>query len=144
MSDTVLITGGLGYVGMRLAEWLLNMSDFSPRLADINIASIPDCLKEAEAMHLDLQSPESLDKCMKGIDCVVHLGGMSVEPESNAWEQVLTANIVGTHNVFEAARRAGVRRMVYASSHHAIGYHRRAHMLVGRVEPGAEPQRVYG
>jgi hypothetical protein len=54
---------------------------------------------------------------------VVHLGGVSTEAP---WRQILEMNIDGTYAVFEAARRAGVGRVVYASSNHAVGFSPRA------------------
>jgi uronate dehydrogenase len=58
----------------------------------------------------------------KGVDALVHLGGFPVE---GAWEVILRANIVGTYNVFEAARQNGARRIVFATSNHAVGFYRR-------------------
>jgi uronate dehydrogenase len=80
-----------------------------------------------------------LEKAMAGIDCVVHLAGMSVEA---AWEHVLPLNIEGCYNVFEAARRSGVKRMVFASSNHAIGFHRRERFIDNNVVP--RPDTRYG
>jgi uronate dehydrogenase len=58
----------------------------------------------------------------KGVDAIVHLGGYSVE---GPWEGILSANIIGCYNVFEAARRNGVKRMLFATSNHAVGFYRR-------------------
>jgi nucleoside-diphosphate-sugar epimerase len=67
----------------------------------------------------DLTDLEALVAAFDGAQGVVHLGATSaVESE---WEAVLSSNLIGTYNVFEAARRAGVERVVFASSNHAIG-----------------------
>ena len=66
----------------------------------------------------------------QGVDAIVHLGGFSVE---GPWETILRANIVGAYNVFEAARRNGVRRLVFASSNHAVGFYRRDQTIDHRV-----------
>lgn len=67
----------------------------------------------------DLVDLEALVKAFEGAQGVVHLGATSaVESE---WDAVLNSNLVGTYNVFEAARRAGVERVVFASSNHSIG-----------------------
>ena len=58
-----------------------------------------------------------------GVDAVVHLAGIPVEAR---FAKLLAANIDGTYQVFEAAHQAGVPRVVYASSNHAVGYHERA------------------
>ena len=55
----------------------------------------------------------------EGADAVIHLGGI---PTEDAWEPILDVNIHGTYTIFEAARRAGVPRVVYASSNHAVGF----------------------
>ena len=68
---------------------------------------------------------------MEGIDCVVHLGGI---PREAPWNAILPNNIEGTYHVFEAAREKGVRRVVFASSNHVIGYYR-AGFAAGVHEP---------
>ena len=76
---------------------------------------------------------------MQGMECVVHLAGQAVEAD---WEVVLPLNIEGCYNVFEAARRGGVRRVVFASSNHAVGFHRRERFLDDTVQP--RPDTRYG
>src|SRR5699024_1938980 len=71
----------------------------------------------------DISSYEEVLALMTGVDTVVHLAG-SASPES-AWDDVLETNIVGLRNVLEAARSAGVRRVVFASSNHAMGMYDR-------------------
>jgi uronate dehydrogenase len=75
----------------------------------------------------------------KGVDAVVHLGGHSVE---GPWEVIHNANIVGCYNVFEAARRNGVKRILFPTSNHAVGYYRRDHTIDHRVYP--KPDSRYG
>ncbi len=58
-----------------------------------------------------------------GADAVIHLGGI---PTEDAWAPILDVNINGTYTVFEAARRTGVPRVVFASSNHAVGFSPRA------------------
>jgi len=75
----------------------------------------------------------------KGVDAVVHLGGFSVE---GSWEVILRANIIGTYNAFEAARRNGARRIVFATSNHAVGFYRRDETIDHRASP--KPDSRYG
>jgi uronate dehydrogenase len=75
-----------------------------------------------EIVTLDLADMRGLQVAMEGIDCVVHLAGI---PTEAPWERILETNIAGCYNVFEAARLKGVRRVVFASSNHAVGFHRR-------------------
>jgi uronate dehydrogenase len=70
----------------------------------------------------DLTKPDEVAAVVKGAHSVIHLGGHSVE---GTWDQILQANIIGCYNVFEAARQAGVKRVIFASSNHAVGFYRR-------------------
>lgn len=135
----VLMTGAAGGIGREVRQRLAGRYALM-RLLDR--AELDPAGPGEECVRAELEDIGALERAMEGIDAVVHLAGMSVEPESDAWAQVLTANIAGTHNVFEAARRAGVRRVVFASSHHAVGYHRRRHVLTGDVAP--RPDSYYG
>ncbi len=76
---------------------------------------------------------------MADIDCVVHLAGASVE---SPWDKVLPLNIEGCYNTFEAARRQGVKRVIFASSNHAVGFHRRERFIDNTVLP--RPDTRYG
>lgn len=62
----------------------------------------------------DLSDPHAVRRAVEGMDVVLHLGAAS-RPEAD-WHDVLSSNVVGTYNVFEASREAGVKRVVYASS----------------------------
>ncbi|HJV40333.1 NAD(P)-dependent oxidoreductase, partial [Caulobacter sp.] len=110
------------------------------RLADI--APLSAAEEGEECVRGDLLDMASLVAAMQGIDCVVHMAGVPVEPEANAWDQVLPANIIGVHNLFEAARTAGVKRVLFASSHHAAGFHRRDTPTVETLIP--RPDSYYG
>jgi len=71
-------------------------------------------LPEDRFFLADLTDLEAVEEAMQGMDAVVQ---MAADPRHDAsWERVLASNIVGARNVFEAAHRAGVRRMVFASS----------------------------
>ena len=135
----VLVLGAAGKIGRALREGLRGRYRLM-RLADI----VPQAPAEPgeDCVDAELTDMAALAKAMDGIDCVVHLAGVSVEPDERQWEQVLPANIVGTHNVFEAARQAGVSRVVYASSHHAIGFYRREDTIPAGVAP--RPDSFYG
>ena len=76
---------------------------------------------------------------VEGVDAIVHLGGVSVE---RPFEEILPANIQGTYNIYEAARRHGVRRVVFASSNHVIGYYRQGEGL--DADTPARPDGYYG
>ena len=78
---------------------------------------------------------------MKDIEAVVHL---AADPKVNAsWNSVLELNIIGTYNVFEAARASGVKKVVFASSNHACGFAILESNLVGPDAP-IRPDSLYG
>lgn len=132
----VLITGAAGNIGRTLRAHLrgryalLRLTDIAPQ---------ESAGAGEEVATVDIRDMAALERSMQGIDCVIHLAGM---PEEDAWDRILPLNIEGCYNVFEAARRQGVRRMVFASSNHAVGFHRRETFIDTRVEP--RPDGRYG
>lgn len=133
----VLITGAMGRIGRALTTGLAET--YTLRLHDLKPDMAPDGFDFAAA---DITSFEAVRPMMEGIDTVVHLAGNpSVEAE---WESILNANIIGTRNVLEAARKAGVRRVVFASSNHAMGiYDRDGEWPVYHTMP-VRPDSLYG
>jgi uronate dehydrogenase len=134
--ERILITGAAGKIGNTLRKGLRGSYPLI-RLADIGPLGAADTGEEV--CPTDIRDTSSLDKAMAGIDCVVHLAGV---PEEAEWETVLSLNIEGCFNVFEAARRQGVKRVVFASSNHAVGFHRRERFIDDSVLP--RPDSRYG
>ena len=132
----ILITGAAGQIGVALRAGLKGGYDLL-RLSDI--APLGSAAAGEEVCTVNLRDMAALEKSMQGIDCVVHLGGVSTE---DVWEKVLPANIEGCYNVYEAARRQGVKRVIFASSNHAIGFHRRERFIDNTVVP--RPDSRYG
>lgn len=114
--STVLITGAAGGVGGILRPRLARPGR-TLRLLDL--AEITPGEGE-EAIQGSITDPDVMLEACQGVDAVIHLGGISTEAP---WERVLDVNINGTYTVFEAARRAGVPRVVFASSNHAVGFY---------------------
>ena len=131
----ILITGAAGDVGGHLRRELAGR--YALRLSDIR--PVDDLADGEEFIRGDCASLRDMLKVTKGVEAIVHLGGFSVEGD---WDTILRANIVGTHNVFEAARRNGVRRMVFATSNHAVGFYDRDETVDHRVYP--RPDSRYG
>jgi uronate dehydrogenase len=132
---TVLITGAAGDVGTHLRRQLagryrLRVSDLRP----IKPAGSHEKFVRADISRM----PDAL-RITKGVDAIVHLGGYSVE---GPWEPILKANIIGCYNVFEAAHRNGVKRILFATSNHAVGFYRRDQTVDHRVYP--RPDGRYG
>jgi uronate dehydrogenase len=133
---SILITGAAGKIGNALRQGLRGNYSLI-RLADI--ASLGRSAAGEELATTDIRDMVALEKAMVGIECVVHLAGV---PEEAAWDQVLPLNIEGCYNVFEAARRCGVKRVIFASSNHAVGFHRRERFIDNTVDP--RPDSRYG
>jgi uronate dehydrogenase len=132
----ILITGAAGQIGVALRGGLRGSYPLI-RLADIAPLGAAEACEEV--CQTDIRDIGSMEKAMADIDCVVHLAGQSIE---GTWENVLALNIEGCFNVFEAARRQGVKRVIFASSNHAIGFHRRERFLDNTVE--VRPDSRYG
>ncbi len=109
----VLVTGAAGRVGTMLRRGLPALGW---RLRLLDLVPLPD---EPDAVLADILDPAALAAAMTGVAAVVHLAGL---PREASWPATLSIHIDGTYQVFEAARRAGVRRVVFASSNHAVGF----------------------
>lgn len=132
---TILITGAAGDVGTHLrrelaGKYVLRVSDLRP-LKKIN--------KEEQFVRADISKMADALRITKGVDAIVHLGGYSVE---GPWAGILNANIIGCYNIFEAARRNGVKRILFPTSNHATGFYRRDQTIDHRVYP--KPDSRYG
>ncbi|MEU6126168.1 NAD(P)-dependent oxidoreductase [Streptomyces sp. NPDC047123] len=110
---TVLLTGAAGGLGT-LMRRLLPAYGYDLRLFDVRpVADAP------EAVTADLADRAALRAAVRGTDAVLHLAGISLE---STFDKILKANIEGTYHLYEAAREEGVRRIVLASSNHAVGF----------------------
>lgn len=132
---TILITGAAGGIGTHLRRELAGR--YRLRLSDIR--PIKDLAKGESFLRADITKLADLVRATKGVDAVVHLGGHSVE---GSWDEILPANIVGCYNAFEAARRNGVKRLLFATSNHAVGFYRRDEVIDHRVM--VRPDSRYG
>ncbi|CAM5576619.1 NAD-dependent epimerase/dehydratase family protein [Streptomyces abikoensis] len=116
-SRTVLLTGAAGRIGTHLRTLL---PAHGHRLRPLDVRPVPD---EPDAVVADLADPTAgaaaLRKALDGVDAVVHLAGIPLEAP---FEDILRANVEGTYRLYEAVREAGVRRVVLASSNHAVGF----------------------
>jgi UDP-glucose 4-epimerase len=120
--DKVLITGGSGYIGGRLAQALIEESRFHLRLGVRQPRAImPMWAREAEVVPLGLLSPEDLNSACHGVRCVIHLAALNeIESLANP-EEALRINGLGSLKLLEAAKRAGVERFIYFSTIHVYG-----------------------
>ena len=113
----ILLTGAAGGLGQVLRErvkpWaeVLRVSD----IADLGAAGPGE-----EVVQCDLADRQAVMALLEGVDAVLHFGGISTE---QPFAPIMQANILGVANLYEALHKAGTRRVVFASSNHAIGYH---------------------
>jgi nucleoside-diphosphate-sugar epimerase len=115
----VLVTGAAGNIGSGFAAHAGGRLDLI--LTDKPGVDMSALEPYGQVTHCDLTDLSHLKELCCGVDTILHLGAES-SPVA-AWESLLPANIVGTYNIFMAARAAGCRRVVFASSVHAMtGY----------------------
>jgi uronate dehydrogenase len=132
----LLLTGAAGNLGRVLRPRMkaycdvLRLSDLAP------MASAGDGEEVVQAPLEDLAAMQSL---LKDVDAVLHFGGVSIE---KPFDVVLPANIVGAYNVYEAARQRGVKRIVFASSNHVIGFYSQGETITPQALP--RPDSYYG
>lgn len=134
--QTVLITGAAGDIGTRLRKLLKGVY---PHLRASDIRKPTDLAPDDDFIAADLADYAQVEKIVAGVDGIVHLGGFSVE---GPWETIHSANIVGCYNLFEAAYRARVKRVIFATSNHAMGFYPRSQKI--GVNVTVRPDSRYG
>ncbi len=119
MDDVVLLTGAQGAIGSMLRRSLRRPGRHL-RLLDVAPLSPLEPGEDAELVSGSFLDSDVLSDACRGANAIVHMGGLS--HEGYTWAEYLEVNIHGTYLLAEAARAAGVRRIVYASSNHAVGF----------------------
>jgi uronate dehydrogenase len=134
--NRLLLTGAAGGLGQALR----------PRLkANCNILRSADRVafglagEQEELVLADLADASAVMGMMQGVDAVVHMGGVSTEA---AFEPILQGNILGVYNLYEAARKQGVKRIVFASSNHVTGFYKQSETINASHPP--RPDSLYG
>ena len=110
MNEKVLVTGMSGLIGTALLKEIGGEIDSNYTMSALNrraVSGIP-------TTQADLADYEAMSVAFEGIDTVVHLA--AVIHDGVGWEALLETNVVGTRNVFEAAMKAGVKRVIFTSS----------------------------
>ncbi|WP_339515769.1 NAD-dependent epimerase/dehydratase family protein [Pseudomonas sp. RL_15y_Pfl2_60] len=120
----LLLTGAAGGLGKVLRESLRPYADVI-RLSDI-ASMAPATGAHEEVVPCDLSDKAAVHALVEGVDAILHFGGVSVE---RPFEEILGANISGTFHIYEAARLHCVKRVVFASSNHVIGFYKQDQTL---------------
>ena len=137
MLKKIVLTGAAGRLGSYLREPLLKLAD---TLVSSDIGADIGALYPGESfVQADLARLDQIEPLLQGADMVVHFGAIGDEAP---FEQILGPNIVGAYTVWEAARRNGVRRVIYASSIHAVGMHKKTDFI--GIDAAHRPDTFYG
>lgn len=108
----VVVTGSNGLIGQMVMDAWRESGKY-------DVIGLARSKGEYTDVLADTSDLDALVKAFEGADAIVHLAGASAVDSS--WEAVLESNMIGVRNVFEAARIAGVPRVVFSSSNHAVG-----------------------
>lgn len=138
MSQTILVTGGFGYLGGRIATEVVHQTDCQVRLASRRPSLAPHWLPQAQTVALDVREPTSLATALDGVQAVVHLAAVNENKSIANPEQALRVNTLGTLHLLQAVIQAGVERFIYFSTAHVYGA-----PLVGHITEQTLPRPVH-
>ena len=112
----IVLTGAAGALGSRLRAPLANMAE---ALVSTDLVGALDNVADNESyVQADVGDRDAMLALIEGADMVVHFGAI---PDEAPFDDILHSNIVGAYNIWHAAHTHGVRRVIYASSIHAMG-----------------------
>ncbi len=137
MLKKLLITGANGNLGSVCRDRLTHIAE------TIRVSArreLGETRENEELIYCDLGDREAVEALVEGCDGIVHMGGQSVEAP---WETIRNANLDGMFNLYEGARKSSVRpRIIFASSNHAIGFHKQTERL--DANSLTRPDSLYG
>lgn len=141
-ANRILMTGAAGIIGTQIREGLRDLATHV-RLSDL--ADLGEAGPGEEIVTCDLADTPALRSLVRDCDAILHFGGVSTENTAALIHQV---NIDGVYQLYEAARKEGVKRILFASSNHAIGFHSRETRLTAssltRPDSNYGVSKVYG
>ena len=121
MMRKVLITGGFGYLGGRLAQFLASQDNYKILLGSRRQTQPPPWLQQAEVVETRWGSLKYLEEVCSGVDAIVHLAGMKAQDCAADPEAVLEVNAIATTRLLQAAICQKVKRFIYMSTAHVYG-----------------------
>lgn len=132
----ILLTGAAGGLGKILRERLKAWTD---TLVVSDLSDLGPAQAGEEVVQCDLADKAAVLAMVKDVELILHFGGISVEA---SFEDIMRANIQGTYNIYEAAHKHGVKRVIFASSNHTIGFYKTTDQLTASMPP--RPDGMYG
>lgn len=132
----LLLTGAAGGIGKALRTKLASLTE-TLRISDIT--DLGPAAPNEEVIYCDLSKENDVYNLVEGCDGIVHFGGISVE---KSWSLIRPANIEGVYNLYEAARKTGCKRILFASSNHTVGFYKQTDCLDNKALP--RPDGIYG
>lgn len=130
----ILVTGAAGRIGRVICDGLRQTGEYDIVAADIRAD------EGAGIVPMDVQDRAAVEAQMAGVDTVIHLAWYM--RSDKFYDQIVPVNLVGTYNVYEAARLNGVRRMIFGSSNHVTGYYKIGETVT--PEMPMRPDSLYG
>lgn len=135
--NRLLLTGAAGGLGKVLRE---SLRPYAKVLRISDIADMAPASGEHEEVRVcDLSDKAAVHQLVDGVDAILHFGGVSVE---RPFEEILGANICGVFHIYEAARQHGVKRVIFASSNHVIGFYKQDETIDANC--ARRPDSYYG
>jgi NAD+ dependent glucose-6-phosphate dehydrogenase len=134
----LLVTGGAGNIATAMRRLLGEQY----RLRLVDRRPIADPRPDEEAIVADVSDLAAVEPVVRGADAVLHLAGDPRVPAT--WDELVGPNIQGTYAVFEAARRAGVGKVVFATTNHVMGFYNLRGEYPIRTDQPVRPDSYYG
>ncbi len=137
MLKKIVLTGAAGYLGDLCRAPLANMCEtlVSSDLAELASPALPN----ETFIKADIGNYDEVDALMEGVEMVVHFGSIADEA---SWDRIFHSNMISAYNIWESAYQAGARRIVYASSIHAVGMYPKSQAIDS--ETRHRPDTFYG
>src|SRR3989344_2352290 len=118
----VVVTGGAGFIGSHLVDKLVNRGCWVTVIDNLFLGKKENVNPKADFWQEDIRNLGVIKSIFKGVDYVFHCAAMPrIQPSIKNPDESFTNNLQGTHNVLEAARLAGVKRVVYSGSSSVYG-----------------------
>jgi uronate dehydrogenase len=132
----LLLTGAAGGLGRVLRE---RLKPFAGTLRVSDREDLGPARAGEEVVQCDLADKAGVLRLVEGVEAIAHFGGISLEAP---FETILQSNIVGVFNLYEAARKHGVKRVVFASSNHVTGFYKQSEKI--DADAPVRPDGLYG